>query len=256
MEDQLRTLVAFALGLLLILLRLDAERFGAAEYDEARDGRPPSRLGRLAWYVLGFGIIALAMVAYPGSAGEIGLSLGSDRVAAISLGFILGAMGIAQAMAFAYLRYGRLRLPDPASYPGAIANGLATAFIDEAAFRGLFLGFLLMAGLEPRAAIVVQALVYTLATRTGAAGRPPYMFVLSLGIGFLGGWATVVTGGIGAAFLGHAITRISVFLATGHAGSVAPTGREVEDVLRRRLIPEGWRVIGPRDGRGSTAHER
>lgn len=256
MEDQLRTLVAFAIALLLILLRLDAERFGAAEYDEVQEGRPPSRLSRLAWYVLGLGLIVVAAIAYPGSTTELGLGLGPDRVGAIALGFGYGALGLGQALGFASLRYGRLRLPDPASYPGAIANGLATAFIDEAAFRGLLLGFMLLAGLEPWVAVVVQALVYTLATRTGAPGRPTYMFGLALAIGLVSGWMAVLTGGIGAAFLGHAITRIAVFLATGHAGSVAPTGREIEEVLRRRLTPEGWRVIGPRDGREAMTRER
>ena len=52
-----RTLAAVGFLLLLILLRLDSERFGTAEYDErSRDGRPPSLLRRLAWYVVGLGL--------------------------------------------------------------------------------------------------------------------------------------------------------------------------------------------------------
>jgi hypothetical protein len=47
-------LIVVGLVLLLIMLRLDAERFGAAEYDEAaRDGHLPSFRRRLAWYLLG-----------------------------------------------------------------------------------------------------------------------------------------------------------------------------------------------------------
>ncbi len=45
-----------ALGLagLLVILRFDAERFSAAEYDDVdRWGNPPSLLRRLAWYTLG-----------------------------------------------------------------------------------------------------------------------------------------------------------------------------------------------------------
>ena len=41
-------------------------------------------------------------------------------------------------------------------------------------------------------------------------------------------------GGIGAAFLGHAITRFAVFLCTGHAGQTKPRGREAEEIERRR----------------------
>ena len=69
------------------------------------------------------------------------------------------------------------------------------------------------------------------------------MFVLSLAVGLVTGWATVATSGIGAAFLGHAITRVAVFLVTGHAGQPAPHGREVEDVEKRRRAPEGWRPV-------------
>jgi hypothetical protein len=75
------------------------------------------------------------------------------------------------------------------------------------------------------------------------------MFLLSLVIGLVGGWATLLTGGIGAAFLGHAITRVAIFLSTGHAGQLAPRGTEPEEVDRRRRTPEGWRVVerGTRD---------
>jgi hypothetical protein len=104
-----------------------------------------------------------------------------------------------------------------------------------------------VAGLQPEVAILVQALLYTLATRLGAPGRDRYRFVLSLGIGFVGGWVTVLTGGIGAAFIGHAVTRFSVFLCTGHHGQIAPRGTEVEEVEERRRTPEGWRVIPPRE---------
>jgi membrane protease YdiL (CAAX protease family) len=130
-------------------------------------------------------------------------------------------------------------------YPGAITNEILTAFIDEATFRGAVLGFLLWGGVDPNLAILGQAFAYTLATRMGAPGRDRYMFVLTLAIGILTGWATVATHGIGAAFLGHAITRIAVFLVTGHAGQPAPRGREREDDDRRRRAPppDGWSPV-------------
>ena len=48
-----------------------------------------------------------------------------------------------------------------------------------------------------------------------------------------------MTGGIAAAFLGHAITRFAVFLCTGHTGQIKPRGREVEEIEKRRRPPEG-----------------
>jgi hypothetical protein len=255
MEDQLRILVCMGLGMLLVLLRFDAERFGAAEYDEVVDGQAPPLRGRLAWYVLGVALVAAVMLIHPDPAGGLGLGLG-DRGQAIVIGFLYGAVGAAQAMAFAWYRYRRLRFPPAASYPDALLNSVLTAFIDEATFRGLLLGLLVGTGLEPWVAVVIQGIAYALATRTGAPGRVPYMLGLSIAIGLVGGWLTLATGGIGAAFIGHAITRFSVFMATGHAGQIAPPGTEVEEVWRRRLVPEGWRVIGTRDAREATPRDQ
>ncbi len=69
------------------------------------------------------------------------------------------------------------------------------------------------------------------------------MFLLTGVIALVGGWATLLTGGIGASFLGHTITRVAVFLTTGHAGQPPQRGTEVEEVERRRRTPEGWRTV-------------
>jgi hypothetical protein len=92
-------------------------------------------------------------------------------------------------------------------------------------------------------AILGSSLVYALCTRLGAPGRDKYMLVLALMIGLIGGWATLLTGGIGASFLGHAITRVAVFLTTGHAGQPPARGTEIEDDEKRRRTPEGWRAV-------------
>jgi hypothetical protein len=242
MQETLRVLVAFGLTLLLVMLRLDAQRFGAAEYDEPVDGRPPSLVRRLAWYVVGIALIAGILIIHPTPETDLRLTVG-DRGGVIGLGLLLGIAGVAQAIALAWFKYRRIRLPEVAMYPGALANEIVTAFIDEAAFRGALFGFLLWAGVPSTLAIAGQAVIYTLSTRLGAPGRDRYMFGLSLVIGLVGGWATLVTGGIGASFLGHAITRLAVFLTTGHAGQPAPRGREREDVEKRRRAPDGWRPV-------------
>lgn len=242
-------LVLMAVGLtgLLILLRLDAERFNAAEYDDAdRWGNPPSLLRRLGWYTLGIGGILLVLEIHPNPSGELFLGLG-DRLGAVILGLTYGAIGTAIALAIAYYRYRHVRFPAVRSYPGAMLNALATAFVDEAVFRGLLFGFLVLVGIDPTLANVVQALVYALATRLGAKGRPWYMLVTALAIGLAGGWLTGVTGGIGAAFLGHSITRFAIFLTTGHAGLPKAKGTEAEEVDRRQRTPDGWRVLGPHE---------
>jgi membrane protease YdiL (CAAX protease family) len=240
-EDSLRILIGLGLTLLLVMLRLEAERFGAAEYDEPVRGRRPPVLRRLAWYLLGVGGVLALLLVHPTAETSLFLQ-GGDR-AGILLALVIGGLGVGQAVAMALLHYRRLRFPDIAAYPGALANEILTAFIDEAVFRGAVLGYFLWAHADTNLAILGSTVVYVLATRLGAPGRDRYMFVLAMLIGLVGGWATLLTGGIGAAFLGHAITRVAVFLTTGHAGQPPARGTEVEDVEKRRRTPEGWRVV-------------
>ena len=239
-----RELISVGLVLILLMLRFDAERFGTAEYDETtRDGETPSVRRRLGWYFLGIGLIALILVVHPEPRTTLYLGTG-DRVQALLGGLLYGVIGAGQAVVFARLRYHHFRLPNVSSYPGALVNSVATAFIDEATYRGVLFGLLIAAGMNITVANIAQAVLYALSTRLGVPGRDRYMLVLALLIGLGGGWLTAATGGIAAAFLGHAVTRFSVFLCTGHAGQVAARGREAEDIERRRRTPDGWRVIG------------
>jgi hypothetical protein len=245
--DPLRHLIVIGLALLLVLLRLDAERFGAAEYDEATsDGHLPSLQRRLGWYIVGVALVLAIVFIHPAPQRELFLASGGDRLATLAAGMMYALLGTLQAVAFAWLRYHGLRLPAVSLYPGALVNAIATAFIDEAAYRGALYGIFLGAGVNPTTANIMQALLYALSTRLGAPGRDQYMLILALVIGLAGGWLTTATGGIAAAFLGHAVTRFAVFLCTGHAGQVSPRGRELEDIERGRRPPDGWRVIGSR----------
>jgi hypothetical protein len=242
-----RGLITIGLTLLLVMLRLDAERFGTAEYYEAtRDGEHPKIRRRMAWYALGIGMAVAILYVHPAPQRELFLGSG-DRLGAVIGGLAYGLAGVAFAVAFATVRYHRIRFPEVWSYPGALLNSTATAFIDEAAFRGALFGLLLSTGLDPTLANIIQALLYTLTTRLGAPGRDRYLLAMALTMGLVGGWLTAATGGIAAAFLGAAITRFAVFLCTGHTGQTKPRGREEEEIEKRRRTPEGWRVIGSRE---------
>ena len=140
MEDQLRTLVAAGLAGLLILLRFDAGRFGTAEYDdETAPGGWRNALRRFGWYAVGLILAVGIYELHPTPASTLHLSTGTDRLAMLLLGLVVGALGTGGAAAFAWYRYRRLRLPDYRYYPGAAVNALGTAFIDEVAFRGALL---------------------------------------------------------------------------------------------------------------------
>ena len=213
------------------MLRLEAERFGTAEYYEAtRDGERP-RVRRRAGVVRpGLRHRRRAAVHPPAAADASCTSARATGSARSSAAWPTARSASARPSAFATFRYHRIRFPDTWSYPGALLNSTATAFIDEVTFRGAIFGLLLTTGLDATVANIIQTLLYTLTTRLGAPGRDRYLLVLTIGIGFVGGWLTAATGGIAAAFLGHAITRFAVFLCTGHTGQTKPRGREEEEI--------------------------
>jgi membrane protease YdiL (CAAX protease family) len=247
-SEGIRLVTASGVFLMLVLLRLQAESFGAAEYDEPGNRYHRGRLTRLAWYLLGFILLGVIYSIHPQPHDVLYLVMGS-HVDVFTFGLSLAFIGAAQAALFAWYRYGDLRLPAPRAYPGAALNSVATAIIDEGVFRGALQGMLLAVGLPDGAAILSQTIVYILATRSAAPGRPRYMLFLSTAMGLAFGWATFRTGGIGAAILAHTVTSFALFVFTGHAGHVLSSGAEPEEkeALQR---PEGWHDVRVRSGPG------
>lgn len=237
-------LIALAFTMLLVVLRFQSALFGVAEYaDGGPDGQRTRLRRRMSWYLIGLMIVLAIVVVDPNVGTDLFVGLG-DRAQAVLFGVAFGIAGTALAIGVALLRYRHLRLPPVSSYPVALLNALGTAFIDEVTFRGAVLGFLVLIGLNGWIAIVIQALIYGLATRLGAPGRDRSIFLLALLLAVATGWATIETGGIGAAFLGHTIARFAMFLTTGHAGQPLPEGREVEEIEKRRRPPDGWSIVG------------
>ena len=86
MEDFItlsRSLITIGLTLLLIMLRLDSEKFGTAEYYEStRDGEQPRIRRRIAWYALGFGLAIAILYIHPSPQRDLYLGSGA-RLAAV-----------------------------------------------------------------------------------------------------------------------------------------------------------------------------
>lgn len=244
MEETLQTLILLAFVGLLLLLRLDTRRFGAAEHDDEEE---PGGLGRwlrrLSWYGFGIALVVLIYRLHPLPISELHLQMGAEREEALLAGLALGAIGVLIALIYAYWRLGRMALPPVRRYPAGLLNAIGTAFIDEAAFRGILLGLILMMEWPVELAIAFQAVLYGLVTRLAARDRPLGMLVLSLAIGFVGGWVTLQTAGIGAAFLGHAMTRFALFVTTGRAGHVRSPAEEEPLPDAQELTPEGWEIV-------------
>lgn len=261
MREVVEGLLVLGLLGLLVLLRLDAARFGVAEYDDSARARGwRAWVRRLTWFVLGIALVLVVYWLYPQPISVLHLDMGgtiggADRERAMVYGLLIGGAGIAAAAVYAWGRYGGIRLPAPRAYPGAFVNSIGTAVVDEATFRGILLGLLLHMGIGDWAAIVIAAVVYGVATRLTARGRSKGMLVIDLLLALVTGWTVIQTGGIGAAVLGHAITRFAIFLLTGHTDQSRPFGAEPESVAGRALPPKGWDVAGRTDGtRPWTTH--
>jgi hypothetical protein len=259
MSATIENFILLALIGLLLLLRFDARRFGAAEYDDEESyGGVRTWIRRLSWYAFGILLIFGIYFLYPQPLTVMHLQVGSPRTTVFLYGLLIGAAGGLYAFGYAWLRFREFRLPAAHRYPAGLLNAVGTAFIDEAAFRGILMGLLIYSNWPVEYAIAFQAVLYVLCTRLAGKGRPLGMAILSLGVGLFGGWATVETGGIGAAFLGNALTRFAVFIATGHAGQIAASDEEeVEEAMVGAAsdTPAGWEVVvdrepgGPRDYR-------
>ena len=236
--ESVRVLIGAGFFMMLLVLRLEAKRFGAAEYDEPAEPRR-GPWTRISWYLIGLVLLGALYVVHPAPHDVLSL-LAGHQSDVIFYGAIVASLGLVMAAVIAGLRYGYLRLPAPGAYPGAAINSIATAVIDEATFRGAVLGGLMTIGLPGGWAILVSTIFYILVTRTAAPGRHWSMFLLGAFAGLACGWATVASGGIGAAIIGHAVTTFAVFVFTGHAGHVPAFGREPEEVEFRRSPPKGW----------------
>ena len=103
MVTDLRVLVALGLTLLLVMLRVEAARFGAAEYDEPVRGRRPSALRRIAWYIVGVGGVLGLLVVHPTPEFSLHLQVGDPSGILIAL--LLGGLGVGQAIGLAWYHY-------------------------------------------------------------------------------------------------------------------------------------------------------
>lgn len=251
MEEALKALIFYGFVGLLILLRLDAQRFGAAEYDDEAATAWRDWARRLTWY--GFALLLLAVIywIHPLHLSVLRLRAGTDLGQALAVGFALAAIGALLAVTYAWVRYRDLRLPAPARYPAGLLTSVATAFVDEATFRGVVLGLLLAANWPIDLAVIFQAVLYVVTTRLAGRDRPIGMVLIFLLVGLVGGWVTIATGGIGAAFLGHALTRFAIFVVTGHAGQLRDVSTDLDDAVEASdLTPEGWEIVPDHDQTG------
>jgi len=240
---------------LMFLLRLDARRFSAAEWD-TEDGEWRIWLSRLTWYAAGLALGLLIFALHPSPVSDLNLVLAPDRGEALVLGLAYGGAGVVAAFVLAVVRNGRISLPRPGRYPGGVLMSVGTAFYDEFLFRGVLLGLLLSLDLPDWLAVVTAASIYAGAVRASTGSRGILMLLVVLAIGLVSGALVLMTAGIAAAFVGHAVTRFALFMTMGQpeqavVEQVAPPVQGTADSQAYVIPPRGYPRTGDEDdGRG------
>jgi hypothetical protein len=241
---------------LMFVLRVDARRFGAAEWDTA-EGGAGVWLARLTWYVAGLALGLVVFSLHPAPAASLNLAFAPDRGEALFLGLAYGLAGTVAAFVLAVLILGRVVFPEPARYPGGILAAVGTAFFDEFLFRGVLLGVLLSLGLPDWLAVAGSAVIYAGAVRASAGGRGLLAAAVALAIGVAGGVLVLMTAGIAAALMGHAVARFAAFMTMGAPPGPLPVSPAPADAGARATGDSRAWLIPPRTApRGGDRNDR
>jgi len=226
LPDFVQYFLFIGMAALMFILRLDAKRFSAAEWD-TQDGDWRVWLSRISWYAGGLALALLIFALHPSPVAELNLVLAPDRAEAMVYGLLYGGAGVVGAFILAIVRNGAISLPTVGRYPGGVLTAVGTAFYDEWLFRGVLLGLLLTLNLPDWLAVVSAAFIYAFTVRAGTGSRGLLTLALWLAIGLIGGVLVLTTLGIAAGFVGHAITRFALFMTMGQ-----PERAAVEQVHR------------------------
>ena len=208
--ESLRLAIALGLTLFLVLLRFDSERITRSDYFRYRT----PWLGPVSYYALVI-IFALGIaIILPSGASQLFLA-GGDPGIGLPVMLLFVVVALANAVALAFLRYGGI-LPLPTELlPSRVLGAAANAVAEELQFRSIVLGMLLFAGLDVGLANLIQAVVYGLAHRRLWRERDWYFLLGSVVLGLAAGTATIASGSVIPAIVGHFAVTMSLFAFAG-----------------------------------------
>jgi hypothetical protein len=209
-QDSLRLSIALGLTIFLVLLRFDSDRIMRSDYFRSRSGwvGPLSYYGLVVLFAIGIAIIL------PRGRAQLFLARG-DPESMLPVMLLFCIVAILNGLVLAFLRY-RAILPLPTPLVATrLAGAAANAFAEELQFRSIVLGMLLFAGLPVTLALLVQALLYGLAHRRLWNERDWYFLAGSVLLGYGAGLATVTTGSVVPAMVGHFAVTASLFAFAG-----------------------------------------
>jgi Type II CAAX prenyl endopeptidase Rce1-like len=209
-EESLRLSIALGLTIFLVLLRFDSDRIMRSDYFRYRYPwlGPVSYYGLVVLFAIGIAIIL------PNGRGHLFLTRPEPgTMLPLVLGF--AAVGILNAVAFAFRWYGGITPLPTSLLPSRLLGAGASAVADELQFRSIVLGMLIFAGIEAGIAVIIQALLYGLAQRRLWRERQWYFLIGSVILGYACGWATVLTGSVVPAMVGHFVVIAALFAFAG-----------------------------------------
>jgi len=208
--DSLRLAIALGLTLFLVLLRFDSERITRSDYFRYRT----PWMGPVSYYILVIGFAIGIAIILPSGRERLFLTGGDNDAMPLVL-LLFTVVALLNGVALAFLRYGGI-LPLPLELlPSRVLGAAANAVSEELQFRSIVLGMLLFAGVPVGWAIALQALVYGLAHRRLWRDRDWYFLVGSVLLGWAAGVATVHTGSVIPAIVGHFAVSMSLFAFAG-----------------------------------------
>ncbi|MGZ8475676.1 MAG: CPBP family intramembrane glutamic endopeptidase [Candidatus Limnocylindria bacterium] len=208
--DSLRLAIALGLTLFLVLLRFDSDRITRSDYFRYRT----PWMGPVSYYILVIGFAIGIAIILPSGREQLFLTGGDNETVPLVL-LAFTAVALVNGIALAFLRYGGI-LPLPLELlPSRALGAAANAVSEELQFRSIVLGMLLFAGVPVGWAIGFQAVVYGLAQRRLWRDRDWYFLVGSVLLGWAAGVATVHTGSVIPAIVGHFAVSMSLFAFAG-----------------------------------------
>jgi hypothetical protein len=211
-EQSLRLSIALGLTIFLVLLRFDSERIMRSDYFRYRY----PWMGPLSYYGLVIAFAIGIVLILPNGRGDLFLAPG-DPEAALPIMLLFSLIAVLNAIAFAFRWYGGITpLPTPL-LPSRLLGAAASAVADEMQFRSIVLGMLIFADIPGGVvtAVVLQAVLYGLAQRRMWRERQWYFLIGSVLLGYACGWATVETGSVVPAMVGHFAVIAALFAFAG-----------------------------------------
>lgn len=211
-EESLRLSIALGLTIFLVLLRFDSERIMRSDYFRYRYPwmGPVSYYGLVVLFTIGIVIIL------PQGRATLYLVPG-DPDTLLPVMLLFSAVAVLGAIAFAFLRFrGIMPLPTPL-LPSRLLGAASSAVADEFQFRSIVLGLLVFADLPGGVgtALLIQALLYGFAQRRLWREREWFFLASAVILGYAAGLATITTGSVIPAMVGHFAVSTALFAFAG-----------------------------------------